>query len=185
MIAVLASASPRRKELIAKIEDLEVEIIPSGADENCKEASAERLVCVLANRKAKDVFAKTGKITIGADTVVVLGSKILGKPRTKAEAKAMLKSLCGKTHRVLTGVSVISKDGEQTECETTFVTFNACSDEMIDAYVASGSPMDKAGAYGIQDEGFAPFIKEVKGDLDNVIGLPVRLLEKMLKQVKD
>lgn len=185
MIVILASASPRRKELIAKIDDLQVKIIPSTVDENCEITNAEDYVCALANRKARDVYAKTGIVTIGADTVVVLENEILGKPKDENDAINTIKKLCSKTHRVLTGVSIVSDKKEITKCETTFVTFNDYDEEIVKSYVKSAKPLDKAGAYGLQDKELEPIVKSVVGDEDNVIGLPVKLLESMLENFRN
>ena len=132
--------------------------------------------------KAKDVYAKTGGTVIGADTVVALDGKIYGKPRSEDEAREYLKELCGKTHDVVTGIAVVWKGGEIKTHETTRVTLAPYDEKAVGAYVATGSPMDKAGAYGIQDEAFAPLKESVDGDLNNVIGLPVDLLAKILKE---
>lgn len=183
MKVVLASASPRRRELIAKIDGLEVSIVPSNADETAERSSDPVLHAEnLALLKARDVYGTTGGVVVGADTVVALGGKIYGKPHSEEEAREYLKELCGRTHEVVTGVAVMWKGGEIKTHEITRVTLAPYDEKAVDAYVATGSPMDKAGAYGIQDEAFAPLKKSVDGDVDNVIGLPVALLAKILKE---
>ena len=184
---ILASASPRRKELLAElIEDFE--IIPSQADENVKKRFSAMLVLTLAERKASEVAMRPeseGKIVIGSDTVVSFRGKVLGKPKDEEEAFRMLKTLSGKKHAVYTGVCLAyQKEGKYcyiAKTERTLVYFNKLSDEWIREYVASGSPMDKAGAYGIQDGGL---VKKIKGSYTNVVGLPVELLGKMLKEAE-
>ncbi len=183
MKVILASASPRRRELIAKIDGLEVSIVPSNADETVEKSPDPALHAEnLALLKARDVYKQTGGVVVGADTVVVLDGRIYGKPKSETQAREFLRELCGRTHEVVTGVAVVCDGGEIKIHETTRVTLAARDDKAIDAYVATGSPMDKAGAYGIQDEAFAPLKKSVDGDIDNVIGLPVALLAKILKE---
>ena len=183
MKVILASASPRRRDLITEIDGIEVEIVPSNADESTEKSSDPAVHAEnLALMKAKDVYAKTGGTVIGADTVVALGGKIYGKPHSETEARKYLKELCGKTHEVITGIAVAYDGGEIVTHETTRVTLAPYDEKAVDAYVATGSPMDKAGAYGIQDEAFAPLKESVDGDLNNVIGLPVNLLAKILKE---
>lgn len=183
MEVILASASPRRKELIAKIAGLEVSVVPSNADESRESSSDPALHAEnLALMKARDVYEKTGGVVIGADTIVTLGGVIYGKPRSEEQAREFLRELSGKTHEVVTGVAVVWDGGEVKTHETTRVTLSDYDEGAIAAYVATGSSMDKAGAYGIQDEAFAPLKKSVDGDLDNVIGLPVALLAKILKE---
>ena len=184
---VLASASPRRKELLAELIP-EFEIIPSMADENVKKRFSAMLVLTLAQRKASEVALRPeneGKIVIGSDTVVSFWGKALGKPKDEEDAFRMLKALSGKKHAVYTGVCLAyQKEGKYryiAKTERTLVYFNKLSDEWIKEYIAGGSPMDKAGAYGIQDGGL---VKKIKGSYTNVVGLPVELLEKMLKQAE-
>jgi septum formation protein len=118
---------------------------------------------------------------LGADTTVVLDGEVLGKPRDAQEAAAMLGRLSGRSHRVLTGVCLISPEGRtETAVETTTVEFRALSRAEIDRYVASGEPMDKAGAYAIQG-GAGAFVTRIEGDFDNVVGLPVALVAQLLR----
>ena len=185
---VLASASPRRKELLAElIEDFE--ICPSNADENVATyTSPEDLVKKLAALKAQEVAFRPehdGKLVIGSDTVVAFGEEVLGKPKDEADAFRMLKMLSGKVHAVYTGVCFAYKRGEDYHSETqaakTDVYFEELSDEWIRAYIAGGSPMDKAGAYGIQDGGL---VKKIEGSYTNVVGFPLELVQQMLENVR-
>ena len=185
---VLASASPRRKELLAELVN-KFEIIPSLADENVAYTSPENLVLQLAERKASEVALRPeneGKIVIGSDTVVAFEGKVLGKPKDKADAFRMLKMLSGKPHAVFTGVCFAVKKGEKlslnTRAEKTAVYFEDLSDEWIRAYIASGSPMDKAGAYGIQDGGL---VKKIEGSYTNVVGFPIELVQEMMTTIRE
>ncbi len=180
MRIVLASASPRRRELIRKIPDIQVKIVPSDVDEETELTDPKEVVAYLSRIKALDVLGKEGGNVVGADTVVAIDGKILTKPKSEEEAIEMLRALCGKTHEVMTGVTLACAKGTQTRVEVSRVSFAPYDDGLVRAYVASGSPMDKAGAYGIQDPMLAPLVEGVEGDLDNVIGLPVRTLSKML-----
>ena len=186
MEVILASASPRRVELIKKISGLEVKVIPSSADENIDEKTPELLVQALAHLKARAVYEQVGGKVIGADTVVVDGLEILGKPTDSKDAERMLTSLCGKTHKVLTGVCLINDAGKHiTSVTTTFVTFKPYDKDLVLAYVETGSPLDKAGAYGIQDKALSPLVEKVEGDLDNVIGFPVETVRNMIQSFFD
>lgn len=182
MKITLASASPRRRELIKKIPRLIVDVVPSDADENVSASTPEELVTELALKKSKAVFDKTGGIVVGADTVVASDGKIFGKPKSVEEARSFFRLLCRRTHEVMTGIAVVTKDKIKTACEISRVTFYKYDEKLIETYIASGSPFDKAGGYGIQDEGLKPLIKSVEGDLDNIIGLPVKLLENTLEE---
>lgn len=177
---ILASASPRRRELLSQICDFKV--ITSDCDENCSITEPRDLVCELSLRKAKAIAATDDDIVIGADTVVAVDGKILGKPHSEREAKEMLMALSGKTHSVFTGVTVIKGDKVITFAEETCVTFYELTDKLIDRYVASGEPMDKAGAYGIQGKGCV-LVQGISGDYFNVVGLPVARLYRVLDQI--
>ncbi len=184
---VLASASPRRKELLKELVK-EFEIIPANGEESLVVASPKRLVKELAKQKALEVsaFPETkGKIVLGADTVVAFGKKVLGKPKDKREAVEMLKSLSGRAHFVYTGVCfVYTANGKRrivNKVGKTKVYFNELSDEWINNYVDGGSPMDKAGAYGIQDGGL---VKKIRGSFSNVVGLPVELCKKLYEKIQ-
>lgn len=178
---ILASASPRRKELLKKIVK-SFRSIESGVDESCiRAASPATFARKAAICKAKAVAKKhKTAIVIGADTIVVLDKKILGKPKSKKDAVAMLKSLSGRTHKVITGIAVIFSGGKiVSDVAVTRVKMKKIPDREILAYVKSGRPLDKAGAYGIQ-EVEDPFIDNIKGEYDNVVGLPIRNLKRIL-----
>ena len=177
---ILASASPRRKELLSQICEFEVKV--SDCDENCDIKDPCCFVKELSLRKARAIKVDNGDIVIGADTVVTIDGKILGKPHSVEDAKAMLKTLSGRTHSVFTGVTVIKGTTARTFAEETQVTFYDLDDMMIDSYVASGEPMDKAGAYGIQGKGYV-LVKGICGDYFNVVGLPVAALYRVLDEI--
>ena len=183
---ILASASPRRKELLAELID-NFDIIPSLADENVEGAfTPETLVKALAELKAKEVALRpenAGKMVIGSDTVVAFGGEVLGKPKDEADAFRMLKMLSGKAHAVYTGVCFACQDKNgyraDTRAEKTDVYFNNLTDEWIAEYIRGGSPMDKAGAYGIQDGGL---VERIEGSYTNVVGFPIELVKEMMKE---
>jgi septum formation protein len=184
---VLASASPRRREILSHL-GLNFTVLCADADESSDEKKGERLVEILSRRKAeavRDVLAGAGTLTpdtviLAADTVVVSPKgEILGKPRDEADADRMLRLLSGRTHRVISGICVISGDKTVTAHEVTKVAFDRLSDEVIARYIATGEPNDKAGAYGIQDTACL-WIKGIDGDYFNVVGLPVHRLESVL-----
>ena len=184
---ILASASPRRKELLAELID-NFEIIPSLAEENMEgDFTPEALVKGLAELKAKEVALRpenAGKIVIGSDTVVAFGGKVLGKPKNKADAFRMLKTLSGKAHAVYTGVCFACQGADgycaDVRAAKTEVYFNDLTDEWIMEYIRGGSPMDKAGAYGIQDGGL---VEKIEGSYTNVVGFPVELVKEMMKDI--
>ena len=168
---ILASESPRRKELIKKITK-EFTVIPANIDESVLHIPACDLPGELSKLKAYDVFAKyPNDKVLACDTVVIIDGEILGKPHTAEKAKEMLHKLSGRKHVVISGYTIISKEKEVTRTVRTYVYFNKLSDELIDKYIATGSPMDKAGAYGIQDREF-DLVNHIEGSFDNVIGLP-------------
>ena len=170
---ILASGSPRRRELLSLITD-EFEILVSGCDEFVPEGTpAEKVPAILAEQKALAVAKLRPEDTIiGSDTVVVLNDEIFGKPKDKAHAHAMLKALSGKRHFVYTGVAVAEKGEVRSFVQKTEVEFYELSDETIEKYIATGDPMDKAGADGIQGKG-SVLVKGIVGDYFNVMGLPV------------
>ncbi len=177
---ILASQSPRRRALLEQIGLHDFLIRPAAGEERAPDGlSPAELVELLSRRKAAEAAACPGDIIIAADTVVALGDRILGKPRSRAEAVEMLTSLSGREHTVYTGVTV-RRDGEAvTEHEATAVRFRALSRPEIAAYADTGEPMDKAGAYGIQGLG-ALLVESISGDYYNVVGLPVCRLAKLL-----
>lgn len=184
---ILASASPRRKELLEKA-GISFEIRPSMDEETITSVLPEEIVKELSYNKAWSVAGekKEGAIIIGADTIVSYEDRILGKPSDEEDAVQTLLKLQGNTHQVYTGVTVlICEKGEWnpfTFAERTDVTFYPVSEEEIRAYVKSGEPMDKAGSYGIQGT-FGIYVKGICGDYSNVVGLPVaRLLYEMKQQ---
>ena len=180
---ILASASPRRRQLLKKIVKKFRVVISQVEESSIKAATPARLAEKLALAKALDVAASHPQATIiGADTIVVLGNKILGKPRHKKEAAAMLRSLSNKTHKVITGLAIVIGKKRLVFPETTYVSMKALSQADIQFYVDSGKPLDKAGAYGIQ-EIEALFVDKIKGDYDNVVGLPTLKLKKRLNSV--
>ncbi|MDE7256662.1 MAG: Maf family protein [Clostridia bacterium] len=181
MKIILASASPRRKELLKQVVK-DFEIIPASGEEKANTAlPPEQIVCALAESKCCEVFEKyPDSVVIGCDTIVYYKGKVLGKPKSRAEAEETLKELSGKTHSVYTGVCIRSPERRIAGYDETEVTFNELSDGFIKSYVDGGSPMDKAGCYGIQDGGV---VKSYKGSYTNVVGLPLELVEKMLKEV--
>ena len=170
---VLASASPRRRELFGLI-GYSFEVRVSSADESIASGlSRKEAVEILAKRKAEAVFAeRPDDIVIGADTIVVADDRILGKPVDEDDAKRMLRSLSGRKHWVYTGVNILSKERSESFVSATEVEFYPLSDEMISTYVSTREPMDKAGAYGIQGRG-AVLVKGISGDYYTVVGLPV------------
>ena len=182
MAIILASASPRRKELLKFItEDFTVRV--SDAEEiTDPDFTAEEAVKSLAVIKGEAVAKDFPDDTvISADTIVVLDGKILGKPADEEDAFRMLSSLSGRTHEVFTGVCVIYGDKKQVFAERTEVSFYPLSEEEIRAYIATSEPADKAGAYGIQGKG-CTLVKSISGDYNNVVGLPVARLNRILKE---
>ncbi len=179
---ILASASPRRKEILT-LSGFSFDIIPSDADEKVSEGlTAEETVEALAKLKAQAVFKNyPNQVVFGCDTVVSLDGEILGKPKDNEEAFSMLKKLSGKIHKVSTGVCVISKDKECCFSDTTYVTFYPLSDETIRSYISTGECSDKAGAYGIQGFG-SVLVSEIKGDYFSVMGLPVAKSARVLSE---
>lgn len=181
---ILASASPRRKELLS-MAGFTFEIIPSDADEStAPELSPEKTVEVLAERKAASVAEKhPEKVVFGCDTVVAIDGVILGKPENDEDAFRMLRMLSGRTHKVSTGVYVMRKRDGKSIClsDTTEVTFYELSDETIRSYIATGECSDKAGAYGIQGYG-SVLVKKIKGDYFSVMGLPVAKAVRVLDE---
>ena len=170
---ILASASPRRKQLLEQA-GYAFEIVVSDADESLPAGiTPEKAVQLNAARKAQVVAENNpGAVVLGCDTVVAIDGEILGKPQDEAEAKAMLRRLSGNTHTVYSGVCITDGKKETVFAVATDVTFYALSEATIDAYAATGEPMDKAGAYGIQGLGCV-LVREISGDYSNVVGLPL------------
>ena len=178
---ILASESPRRKEILEKLL-IEFKSEVSFCDESLPNGINPEEACViLAKRKAESVFKENPEdIVIGADTMVVLDNNILGKPSSKEEATDMLKKLSGRSHFVFTGVSIISKDKSMSFYDKTEVKFSVLSDEDINFYISTDEPYDKAGSYAIQGIG-CRFIEKINGDFYTVMGLPSYKLIKALK----
>jgi len=177
---VLASASPRRKYLLKLLLSnfgLKLITIPANIAEHFPGSIKNLPIFIrdLALEKAREIAKGSHGLIIGADTVVVLGRKILNKPSSATEAKEMLKMLSGKTHVVLTGLAMIDTDSNAIykTYERTTVSFREISEKEIDFYVRTGSPLDKAGAYGIQDDFGSTFVRRIEGDYFNVVGLPI------------
>lgn len=170
---IVASASPRRKELLEGV-GFSFEIIPSDADESCDgELSPEELVKELARRKSDSVFQQNkDAVVLGCDTIVEYNGIVLGKPENRKQATEMIKMLSGKVHNVHTGVCIIDNDKTVSFVNTVKVEFYGLSDELIKSYVGTGESDDKAGSYGIQGLGRV-LVKGISGDYFSVVGLPV------------
>ena len=184
MNIVLASASPRRRELMEMLQAPGLRIEPArGAEIPPEGVGPAELVQALAAAKAAEVAPHYGEedVIIGADTIVWFEGRVYGKPHDRAEAIAMLESLSGHTHEVYTGVAVRRGGTELRESECSRVTFRELSRREIEAYVDSGEPMDKAGAYGAQGKA-ALFVQSIEGDFFNVMGLPLCRLGQMLRK---
>ena len=182
---VLASASPRRLSLLAQIGIL-ADVRPSNfAELEDEDSSAYDMVRNNALGKGRDVLKACQKsdVVIAADTIVALDSKILGKPKDAADAKAMLRSLSGRTHQVMTGVAIFHNERELIDVITTAVCFRQLTEAEIEAYVATGEPLDKAGAYGIQGYG-ALLVETIDGCYNNVVGLPLTKVYQMLAELE-
>jgi len=185
---ILASASPRREELL-RVMGLDFRVVPGDFDESVvPQWPPEQHVVESATGKAADIASRIHDgVVIGADTVVVVDSSILGKPVDAEDARRMLRLLSGRSHYVLTGLCVMRRSAGETiralrDCVRTEVRFGELSDEVIGAYVATGEPLDKAGAYGIQERG-SVLVEGIVGDYFNVVGLPVYRLGRMLAEV--
>ena len=182
MQLILASASPRRRELMG-LYHIPFVILAADFDETMDPNLApEQEVARISRAKAAAVPREDDDVVVAADTIVVCGGKVLGKPHSEAEAVAMLKLLSGRDHQVMTGVTVARGSRMRTHTEITDIHFRKLSNREIQAYVASGEPMDKAGAYGIQG-GAALFCDRMEGDYYNVVGLPVCRLGQMLRDM--
>lgn len=181
---ILASASPRRQELLRLIcSSFTVE--PADIDETVDNSTTlEKIPEYLATEKARHIHSNShyNDIVIGCDTGVFLDGVMLGKPKDKEDAFNILSSLSGRKHRVITGCSIFYKDRVISFSQATEVEFYSLTSEEITAYINTGEPMDKAGAYGIQGKG-ATLVKKIDGDFFNVVGLPVALLNKKLCEI--
>jgi len=175
---ILASASPRRREIMNQI-GIRFEVMPSVGEEVTTESTPDKVVCELSAQKAAEILEKTegAVVVLGADTIVAHNGRILGKPADAEDAKRMIASYAGDTHEVFTGVTVLVRDADGTMKKSSFavctgVRVRSMSEAEIDWYVATKEPLDKAGAYGIQGK-FAPFIEGIDGDYYNVVGFPI------------
>jgi len=185
---ILASASPRREALLAQV-GLPFRVQPSGVSEQGAVDAEDPAAFVeqAARAKADEVAARLGDgLVLGADTVVVVGSQVLGKPDSAAQARDMLRCLSGVTHRVYTGLALVQVEGgrvtrRRTAHEVTGVTMRRLDEREIEGYVATGEPLDKAGAYGIQGRG-AVLVERIEGCYFNVVGLPLARLAAMLQE---
>lgn len=185
MNIVLASASPRRRELLTMLGVRDFKVIPAVGEEVLTSGmTAYDAVCSLALAKAEEVskLCAADDLIIAADTVVALEGSILGKPFDEADAFDMLSRLSGRIHRVYTGVAIMRGDVVISDYERTCVRFRELNEREIKAYIATGEPMDKAGAYGAQGKG-ALFVEGIEGDFFNVMGLPLCRLSKMLEKL--
>ena len=184
---ILASASPRRRELLERA-GIPFTVFPGQGEEQITVSDPAEVVEELSEQKAREVFLETeGDIlVIGADTVVAVNGKILGKPKDQEEARQMLRSIQGGSHEVYTGVTLLDREEGQERQRTfhvmTKVVFYPMSEEEIQRYVDTKEPMDKAGAYGIQGKA-GIFVREIHGDYNNVVGLPAARLYQELKEM--
>ena len=182
---ILASASPRRAELLRQLE-VEFQVMPGNAAEVAYEYLSPQEICQLnAHRKARAVAKKIpDALVLGADTLVFLERKIFGKPSDHAEARAMLAQLQGRTHQVVTGVCLLHLRGhrERIFASSTDVTFRSLDEQQISDYLARINPLDKAGAYAIQEHG-EMIVSQIFGSYSNVVGLPLEALRKPLRQM--
>ncbi|UCZ52090.1 Maf family protein [Bacillus shivajii] len=179
---ILASQSPRRKQLLEQVQ-LPFKVVKSEIEEKVDPAlSPDELVASLAWQKATDVFSRDeNQVVLGADTIVSIGGKVLGKPKNELEAKEMLKHLSGQKHQVYTGVAIRSQEHNFTFFEKADVQFYELDESEIESYIASGEPFDKAGSYGIQGLG-ATLVEKIEGDYFTIVGLPVARLVRALKE---
>ena len=181
MKLILASNSPRRRELLSKL-GYPFEIIPSNCEEITTCVTPTDIVQELAQLKAHEVYAShRDSVVIGCDTVVDFNGEILGKPKDFSDASRMLHGLSGNTHYVHTGVCILSPVGSWLFCDSTKVVFRSLTDAEIDAYIAGGQAYGKAGAYGIQDD--SHFAASYEGDFDNVVGLPTYRVQQILSEI--
>ncbi len=185
---ILASGSPRRKEILGELLS-QFDIQPSAADERAEGLSPDALVVELSRRKAFEVARRReneGAIVIGSDTVVALDGRILGKPKSEEEAFSMLSALSGRSHAVYTGVCFAQNAAGELRhfaaFDKTTVYFRALTPAWIWEYIRGGSPMDKAGAYGIQDGGL---VEKIEGSYTNVVGFPEALVKEMIEKARE
>ncbi len=181
MKLILASGSPRRKELLALL-NIPFEVVVSNFDERIdQDKKLEDEIKRLSFGKAKSVFEKNeDAVVIGADTIVTIDNKVLGKPKDQEDAKRMLTLLSNNVHTVITGVTIMSKDKTETFASSSKVYFDQLTDDEIKEYILTKEPMDKAGAYAIQGIG-SKFIKKIEGDYYSIVGLPINQIYQKLR----
>jgi len=180
---VLASASPRRRELLGLL-GLEFDVVPAGVAE-ISDGDPPVIVVENALRKARAVAdSRPGSVVLGVDTDVVCDGRLLGKPGDDGDATARLRALAGRTHEVLSGVALIAGGREESDLVRTAVTFRDLDDREIEAYVATGEWRDRAGGYAVQGLGSA-LVERIEGDLSNVIGLPIPVLSRMIAELQE
>ena len=183
MTIILASASPRRQELLRQVGCDFTVIISDIIEDNNQDLLPQELAMLQAKEKAMDVFSKVNSndIVIGADTIVVFQGQVYGKPKDISDARQILTTLSGNEHQVITGISVVNDGNVWTDFVSTTVKFSDVSAEEIETYLATGEPMDKAGAYGIQGMG-ALLVESIQGCYTNIVGLPLNKLSDVLKK---
>lgn len=184
---ILASTSPRRRELLGRL-GRAFRVVSPGADERPPEGAApEEAACALAVRKAESVVARFDEgIVIGADTLAAANGRIIGKPEDAEHARELLRFLSSRPHTVITGVCLIdaASGRRRVAAERTRVVMRRMSEEEIDDYVATGEPMGKAGAYAIQENGDR-YVERIEGSFSNVVGLPLELIERLIKELEE
>lgn len=184
---VLASGSPRRKELLSGLVlDYEIRLLPD-IDESYDESLRGEDIPIAISRKKSDAYRSTmapDELVITADTIVYLDGKVLGKPHDEEDAKQMLRTLSGRTHEVITGVTLLTADFQRSFACTTRVTFATLTEDEIDFYVSHFRPMDKAGSYGVQEWIGYIGVTSIEGSFYNVMGLPIQRLYTELKNIK-
>lgn len=181
MALILASASPRRQELLRQI-GLDFSVRAANISESMEGlGTPEEAVRKISERKARAISASPEDTVLAADTIVVVDNEILGKPKNTDDARRMLHLLSGRSHRVMTGFTVLHGEEQFSHTEITDLTFRPLGDAEIDAYIETGDPMDKAGAYGIQGLA-ALFVTGIRGDYFNVMGLPLCALAPVLRR---
>ncbi len=185
-ILVLGSQSPRRRQLLETL-DLAFRVeIPEDNEKDANEKNVDEITAENAYVKASGILSRlqnADEVALGADTLVVLGSEVLGKPKDRADALKTLSKLSGKTHRVVTGICLISpRGGSRRATDSSFVTFRKITDQELEQYANIAEPYDKAGAYAVQGAG-ALFIDKIEGSYTNVMGLPIELLMKEISSL--
>ncbi|TVQ44704.1 MAG: septum formation protein Maf [Saprospirales bacterium] len=184
---LLASASPRRAELLTKAGFTFRQIVPMVEEQWPQEMEAEEIPEYLAGLKAEAVEASMlpGEFILTADSIVVLDGEVIGKPKDDKEAKSFLRKLSGRQHQVITGVCILSETHQSLGSETAHVTMDKLHEEEIDFYIKNYQPLDKAGAYGIQEWLGLCRVSEISGSYSNIMGLPMHLVYEMIKSLQN